>query len=132
MANPLLPLKERQLSTAVDCKRSIEIEIPLDEVERAQERVTNSIKQRVRLPGFRPGKAPINIIKSRFEGEIRNEVLELLLRKPSATGCRRTNYRSSGPLISPISSLSRGSPSGSRRTLRLPRSSRLPSIGAFL
>ena len=67
------------MSTAVDCKRSIEIEIPLDEVERAQERVTNSIKQRVRLPGFRPGKAPINIIKSRFEGEIRNEVLELLL-----------------------------------------------------
>ncbi len=52
---------------------------PLEEVERAQERVTNSIKQRVRLPGFRPGKAPINIIKSRFEGEIRNEVLELLL-----------------------------------------------------
>jgi trigger factor len=67
------------VSTAVDCKRSIEIEIPLEEVERAQERVTNSIKQRVRLPGFRPGKAPINIIKSRFEGEIRNEVLELLL-----------------------------------------------------
>jgi len=67
------------VSIAVDCKRSIEIEIPLEEVERAQERVTNSIKQRVRLPGFRPGKAPINIIKSRFEGEIRNEVLELLL-----------------------------------------------------
>ena len=67
------------MSTAVDCKRSIEIEIPLEEVEQAQERVTNSIKQRVRLPGFRPGKAPINIIKSRFEGEIRNEVLELLL-----------------------------------------------------
>ncbi|MFL6414149.1 MAG: trigger factor [Bryobacteraceae bacterium] len=67
------------MSIAVDCKRSIEIEIPLDEVERAQERVTNSIKQRVRLPGFRPGKAPLNIIKSRFEGEIRNEVLELLL-----------------------------------------------------
>ncbi|MFL6447287.1 MAG: trigger factor [Bryobacteraceae bacterium] len=67
------------MSTAVDCKRSIEIEIPLEEVERAKERVTNSIKQRVRLPGFRPGKAPINIIQSRFEGEIRNEVLELLL-----------------------------------------------------
>jgi trigger factor len=67
------------VSIAVDCKRSIEIEIPLEEVERARERVTNSIKERVRLPGFRPGKAPINIIKSRFEGEIRNEVLELLL-----------------------------------------------------
>jgi trigger factor len=63
----------------VDCKRSLEIEIPLEEVERAKERVTNSIKQRVRLPGFRPGKAPVNMIRSRFEGEIRNEVLELLL-----------------------------------------------------
>ncbi|MBV8829470.1 MAG: trigger factor, partial [Acidobacteriaceae bacterium] len=67
------------MSTAVDCKRSVEIEIPLDEVERARERVTNSIKGRVRLPGFRPGKAPVNIIQSRFESEIRNEVLELLL-----------------------------------------------------
>ncbi len=65
--------------SAVDCKRSLEIEIPLDEVERARERVTNSIKQRVRLPGFRPGKAPVSMIQSRFESEIRREVLELLL-----------------------------------------------------
>ena len=67
------------MSTAVDCKRSLEIEVPLEEVERARERVTNSIKQRVRLPGFRPGKAPLSMIQSRFEGEIRHEVLELLL-----------------------------------------------------
>ncbi|MGH9581690.1 MAG: trigger factor, partial [Bryobacteraceae bacterium] len=62
-----------------DCKRSLEIEIPLEEVERAKERVTNSIKQRVRLPGFRPGKAPVQLIQSRFESDIRGEVLEVLL-----------------------------------------------------
>jgi trigger factor len=67
------------VATAVDCKRSLEIEIPLAEVERARERVTSSIKQRVRLPGFRPGKAPANLIQSRFESEIRSEVLDLLL-----------------------------------------------------
>jgi trigger factor len=67
------------VSTAVDCKRSLEIEIPLEEVNRARERVTNSIKQRVRLPGFRPGKAPLNLIQSRFESDIRREVLDLLL-----------------------------------------------------
>ena len=67
------------MATALDCKRSLEIEIPLEEVERAKERVTNSIKQRVRLPGFRPGKAPLSIIQSRFEGEIRHEILELLV-----------------------------------------------------
>ena len=67
------------MSTAADCKRSLEIEVPLEQVEQARERVTNSIKQRVRLPGFRPGKAPVSMIQSRFESEIRNEVLELLL-----------------------------------------------------
>ncbi len=66
-------------TTATDCKRSLEIEIPIEEVERARERVTNSLKQRVRLPGFRPGKAPVSMIQSRFESEIRNEILETLL-----------------------------------------------------
>ena len=67
------------MSTATDCKRQLEIEIPLEQVEQAKERVTNSIKQRVRLPGFRPGKAPVSLVQSRFEREIREEVLEVLL-----------------------------------------------------
>lgn len=67
------------MSTAVDCKRSVEIEIPLEQVEQAKERVTNSLKERVRLPGFRPGKAPKSMIQSRFESEIRREVLEMLV-----------------------------------------------------
>lgn len=68
-----------QVSTAEDCKRSLEIEIPVEEVEKARTRVTNSIKQRARMPGFRPGKAPETMIRSRFEGEIRNEVIESLV-----------------------------------------------------
>jgi trigger factor len=67
------------VSTATDCKRSLEIEIPVEEVETAQDRVTQSLKQRVRLPGFRPGKAPVSLIKSRFESEIRSEVIESLV-----------------------------------------------------
>jgi trigger factor len=67
------------VSTVADCKRSVEVEIPLEDVERAKERVTSSMRQRVRLPGFRPGKAPVSMIQSRFEGDIRNEVLEILL-----------------------------------------------------
>jgi trigger factor len=66
-------------TVAADCKRSLEIEIPLEQVEQARERVTNSIKQRARIPGFRPGKAPVNLIQSRFESEIRSEVLEVLV-----------------------------------------------------
>lgn len=67
------------MSTAVDCKRSVEIEIPLDEVEKAKSEVTETIRGKARIPGFRPGKAPLPIIKSRFAAEIRSEVLEKLL-----------------------------------------------------
>jgi trigger factor len=67
------------VSTVTDCKRSLEIEIPLEEVERAKERVTNSLKERVRLPGFRPGKAPVQLIQSRFANDIRSQVLEMLV-----------------------------------------------------
>lgn len=66
-------------TVAADCKRSLEIEIPLEEVEKTRERVTSSLRQRVRLPGFRPGKAPLSMVQSRFESDIRNEVLEMLL-----------------------------------------------------
>lgn len=66
-------------TAAADCKRSVEIEIPLEEVEKTRERVTNSLRQRVKLPGFRPGKAPLTMIQSRFESDIRHEVLEVLL-----------------------------------------------------
>jgi trigger factor len=67
------------VSTEVDCKRSLEVEIPLEEVEKARSRVTDSIRQRARLPGFRPGKAPVTMIQSRFKGEIRSEIIELLV-----------------------------------------------------
>lgn len=69
------------MSTATDCKRSLEFEIPLDKVEQAEEQVTENLKGRVRLPGFRPGKAPKSLIKSRFQSEIRSEVIETLVPK---------------------------------------------------
>jgi trigger factor len=67
------------VSIETDCKRSLEFEIPLDDVERAQQRVTENLRNRVRLPGFRPGKAPVSLIKSRFQSEIRSEVIESLV-----------------------------------------------------
>ena len=67
------------MSTVADCKRSIEVEIPVEEVEKVRQRVAENIRQKVRLPGFRPGKAPANMVESRFESDIRQEVLDQLL-----------------------------------------------------
>jgi trigger factor len=64
-----------------DCKRTIEISVPAAEVDQETERVVSSLASRVKLPGFRPGKAPASLVRSRFAGDIREEVVRGLVPK---------------------------------------------------
>ena len=61
------------------CKHSVEITVPVTEVEKETERVVADIQKKVRLPGFRPGHAPVSLVKTRFAGDIRQDVLEKLV-----------------------------------------------------
>ena len=61
------------------CKHSIEVTVPVTEVEKETERAAAAIKDKVRLPGFRPGKAPLAMVKARFASDIRHEVLDKLV-----------------------------------------------------
>src|ERR1017187_4707308 len=62
-------------------RHSLEISVPVDEVEGETGRVTADVQKRARLPGFRPGKAPSSLIRKQFAGEIRQKVLESLIPK---------------------------------------------------
>ncbi len=59
--------------------RTVEVEAPVEEVNKAFQQVTRRYAKRVRLPGFRVGKVPPSLIKSRFAREVRQEVLETLV-----------------------------------------------------
>jgi trigger factor len=61
------------------CVREVEVEIPADVVARETESVIEKYRKAVRLPGFRKGKAPATIIRQRFEGEVKGEVVETLV-----------------------------------------------------
>ena len=61
------------------CKHSLEISIPVDQVESETSRVVDDIQKRARLQGFRPGKAPANLIRKQFAGDIRQKVLENMI-----------------------------------------------------
>ena len=63
------------------CKHSLEISVPREAVEEETGRVVESFQKRVRLPGFRPGKAPSTLIRKQFEPDIRQKVLENLIPK---------------------------------------------------
>jgi trigger factor len=59
--------------------RSIEVEAPAEDVTQAFRQVTRRYTKLARIPGFRAGKVPESLIKSRFAKEVRQEVLESLV-----------------------------------------------------
>lgn len=61
------------------CKREIELEIPAENVQKATEKVARDIARVARVPGFRPGKAPVTLIRRRFAEDIQGEVVQSLV-----------------------------------------------------
>ena len=63
------------------CKHSLEISVPVPDVESETTRVVGDVLKRAKLPGFRPGKVPPALIRKQFAGDIRQKVLEALVPK---------------------------------------------------
>ena len=61
------------------CRKELDLEIPAEEVTKATEKVAKDFAKIARVPGFRPGKAPISLIKRRFADDIKGEVLQTLV-----------------------------------------------------
>ena len=61
------------------CRRELELEIPAEDVQKAMDRVAHEFARVARVPGFRPGKAPVTLIRRRFADDIKSEVLQSLL-----------------------------------------------------
>ena len=57
----------------------LELSVPWDEVQKETQKVLKGYRKQVRIPGFRPGKAPDKVIETRFGAEIRAEVVETLV-----------------------------------------------------
>jgi trigger factor len=61
------------------CRRELDLEIPAEEVSKATERVAKEFARIARVPGFRPGKAPVSLIRRRYAEDIKGEVLQSLV-----------------------------------------------------
>jgi trigger factor len=73
------PESTNQAAAEATCRRELDLEIPADEVSKAMERVAKEFAKVARVPGFRPGKAPITLIRRRFADDIKGEVLQSLV-----------------------------------------------------
>ncbi len=59
-------------------RQTLEVTVPAADVEAEVQRVVTSLREKVRLPGFRPGKVPGDLIRRRFAEDIREEVVRKL------------------------------------------------------
>lgn len=59
--------------------REIEVEVDAAEVSKAFKTVVKRYQKLARIPGFRAGKVPESLVRSKFAKEVRQEVLESLV-----------------------------------------------------
>ncbi|MFH1760355.1 MAG: trigger factor [bacterium] len=56
--------------------RELTVEIPAEEMEKEFNKNLSKYRRELQIPGFRPGKVPMNYVMSRFGKAIRGEVVE--------------------------------------------------------
>ena len=63
------------VETTSGLERKLTVGVPAEEVDSAVDKKLAEAAQNVRLPGFRPGKVPMSVMKQRFGPGVRQEVL---------------------------------------------------------
>jgi trigger factor len=80
-------------------KRVVEIEIPVEKVKGEFDSVYQEYQRKVRIPGFRKGKAPLEMIKSRYKEKVTKDVLDKLLPQAYEEAVKQSNLT---PLTLPV------------------------------
>ena len=80
-------------------KKRLRIEIPSDVIEREIGGSLEKLRHSVKLPGFRPGKAPINLIEKRFGKDVEAEVLDKIIPEHLTNAIREADIT---PVTMPI------------------------------
>jgi trigger factor len=84
-------------TSAEGLKRELKITVPANELEDQITRRLGEIGRSVRIPGFRPGKVPLPLLRQRFGPAVRGEVLESTVQDSSAEAMREHNLRPALP-----------------------------------
>lgn len=80
-------------------KKRLKIEIPAERVKEEIQKVLKDIQKKAKIPGFRPGKAPISIIEKKFGKEAESEVLEKLVSQSYDNAIKEAKLK---PVLPPI------------------------------
>lgn len=78
------------------CKREIELDVDADEVMKEFNDIVIRFSSRAKIPGFRPGKAPKDIIKKKFYPELKESLINSIVPKALNSEFRANNINPVG------------------------------------
>jgi trigger factor len=91
------------LTATSGLERRLEVAVPATEVSTEVEQRLKSISRTARLKGFRPGKAPITVVRKQFGEQVHAEVIQDLMRSSFAQALSQERLTpAGGPRIEPI------------------------------
>jgi len=77
-------------------ERTLRVDIPAERVEGEIEERLGKLARQVRLDGFRPGKVPLRVVRNRFGGQVRQEVLNELMQSSLREAISEQQLRPAG------------------------------------
>jgi len=78
------------------CKREIELDVDAVEVMKEFNDIIAQFSSRAKIPGFRPGKAPLDIIKKKFYPELKESLINSIVPKALNSEFRAKNIKPVG------------------------------------
>jgi trigger factor len=96
-----------QLDISVEASQGLErritVRVPNDEIEREIDTRLKKMSKTARLKGFRPGKVPPNVVRKRYGGQVRQEVVGEIIRSSfSHAVAQQQMTPAGGPAIEPL------------------------------
>ena len=85
-----------------DTRKKIEVVIPAEDVKKERDFVFKEIYKHAKVKGFRPGKAPANVVESMYKSEILSETMQKILSSTVEEAIKEANVNPiSRPEITP-------------------------------
>jgi trigger factor len=93
------------VETLPGLERRIEVSVPASRVRQQVDARLLKVSRTARIKGFRPGKAPIHVVRKHFGPQVREEVVSDLIRETFAEALRQEKLQpAGGPRIEPKNS----------------------------
>jgi trigger factor len=83
-------------------KRTLRVEIPADKIDSEITKRLRKVGKKAKLKGFRPGKAPMNVIRQNYGADVRNEVIGEMMQSSYSEAISKEALMPAGnPVINP-------------------------------